>query len=98
MAMSPFAAAGMLEVAHQLGLLPRMSDGMRHAMISGLVGYGLGQNSAPSRSSEEERIERRRAFEEAMARAQALRAQRQRDYDEHLRAVLSNAALARQAR
>lgn len=98
MPMSPFAAAGMLEVAHQLGLLPRIQDSTRHAMIAGLVGYGLGQNSTPDDSRAAEREARMLRFHEMRARILAENAARQRDYDEHLHRVLENAALAHNAR
>lgn len=98
MAMSPFAAAGMLEVAHQLGLLPRIQDSTRHAMIAGLVGYGLGQSSVSDTPSAVEREARMLRFHEMRARILAENAARQREYDEHLRRVLENAALAHNAR
>lgn len=103
MSMSPYAAAGMLEVAHQLGLLPSMAETTRHAIMAGLVGYGLGQPSDSGQAEFEaararERAERFRYLRELEAQVHTENAQRQREYDERLHAVLLNAALAHNAR
>lgn len=101
--MSPYAAAGMLEIAHRLGLMPFVSDSTRNAIMAGLVGYGLGQPSDESVNElalarERAKAERFAYFRELEARVLADRAARQREYDEHLRAVLANAALAHNTR
>ena len=99
--MSPYAAAGMLEVAHRLGLLPAMKDSTRHAIIAGLVGYGIGTENPPEppRGGRSGNTELREAYlRELQRRVAAENALRQRDYDDRMRFILAQAAAASKAR
>lgn len=98
MAMSPYAAAGMLEVAHHLGLLPAMKDSTRHAIMAGLVGYGIGTENPPPAPQGNARELREAYLQELQRRVAAENALRQRDYDDRMRFILAQAAAASKAR
>lgn len=90
MSITPYAAAGMIEVAHQLGVLPMISEKARTALVAGLLGYGFASNQA-AESHTQEQAEFLRNLE---ARIRAENAERQRQRDARFLEILANAQRA----